>query len=120
LNASVRFLTDVSNDELACLYRGALLAAYPSLYEGFGLPVLEAMACGCPVLTSNTSSMPEVAGGAALLVEPTDVESIASGLRTMLNDRTLREVLAQRSEERRRAFSWDNSARKFLDVIQGM
>jgi glycosyltransferase involved in cell wall biosynthesis len=120
LHASVRFLADVSNDELAALYSAALFAAYPSLYEGFGLPVLEAMACGCPVLTSDASSMPEVAGGAALLVDPTDIDSIASGLRTLLADRALRGVLSESGLQRRQEFSWDKSAERFLNAMQSV
>jgi len=96
----VRYTGYVADDDLPALYAGAQVFAYPSLYEGFGLPILEAMACGCPVLTSNISSMPEAAGfdesrngGAALLCDPFSVESIARALESLLSDAALRENL---------------------------
>ncbi len=88
------------------LYSGALFSVYPSLYEGFGLPIIEAMACGCPVVTSSVSSMPEVAGDAAFYVDPASTESIKSALRQMINGNDLRGDLAQKGMARRRAFSW--------------
>lgn len=117
LGARVKFLTEVSNQDLAALYSGALFSAYPSLYEGFGLPVLEAMACGCAVLTSNRSSMPEIASDAAYLVDPNDTESIAQGLRVLMVDPALREMLVARGHRRRLDFSWDVSARRVLNVL---
>jgi glycosyltransferase involved in cell wall biosynthesis len=82
---------------------------FPSLYEGFGLPPLEAMASGTPVVTSNVSSLPEVAGDAALLVDPREPEEIAGAIRLLLTDRTLREDLRLRGLARARAFSWEQS-----------
>ena len=82
-------LTSVDDDELACLYSGARGLLYPSLYEGFGLPILEAMASGCPVLTSDCTAMPEVAGDAAILVDPLSVESIAGGIRLLADKAAL-------------------------------
>jgi glycosyltransferase involved in cell wall biosynthesis len=114
----VRQLGHVPDEDLAALYRGAALFAYPSLYEGFGLPVLEAMAAGAPVLTSNLSSLPEVAGDAALYVDPRDVGSIAGGLERGLTDRDAAAALAARGRERAAAFSWDRHAREMLDVIE--
>ena len=94
--------------------------AYPSLWEGFGLPVLEAMACGTPVLTSDVSSLPEVAGDAALLVPPTDVEAIADGLRRLLEDAALRADLAERGRRQAASFSWERCARETLSVYNSV
>src|SRR5205823_13487978 len=96
----------VSDEELVELYRRCAVFCYPSLGEGFGLPVLEAMALGAPVVTSGISSLPEVGGDAAEYVDPFDVESIAAGLRRVLSDRALRERLAQAGPRRAAAFSW--------------
>jgi glycosyltransferase involved in cell wall biosynthesis len=117
LGADVRICSDVSNEVLAALYSGAMFLAYPSLYEGFGLPVVEAMACGCPVLTSDTSSMPEIAGDAAIFVDPTDVASIAAGLRKMMSSANLRTRLAERGFRRRTMFDWRKTAQKVAAVL---
>jgi glycosyltransferase involved in cell wall biosynthesis len=101
-----------SNGELPLWYNAAALLAYPSLYEGFGLPVLEAQACGTAVLTSNVSSLPEAAGDAALLIEPTDVEAIAEGLNRLLADESLRQDLRWRGLRHAAQFSWLRSARE--------
>lgn len=114
----VRPLGYVADAELPGLYRGADLFAYPSLYEGFGLPVLEAMRCGAPVLTSSVSSLPEVAGDAAVYVDPTDVASIAAGLERALSDAGLRERLAAAGVERARSFSWSRCAGETLDLLE--
>jgi glycosyltransferase involved in cell wall biosynthesis len=111
----VRRLGRVGDEELARLYRGALCLAYPSLYEGFGIPVLEAMACGTPVVTSRGGGTEEVAGGAAVLVDPLDEESIAAGIAEAL---ARREELRALGLERVRAFSWDESARRTVDVYR--
>lgn len=112
--ARIHTLGFVSADELDALYRGATVFAYPSLYEGFGLPLLEAMAAGVPVLTSTISSLPEVAGDAALLVDPLSVESIRSGLERLLADAALRRELSARSREREGEFTWERTARLTL------
>lgn len=121
LEKHVRFLGFQPYDTLAAFYRLARAFAFPSLYEGFGLPPLEAMACGTPVVTSDVSSLPEVAGGAALLVDPHDCESIADGLRRVLTDETLRRDLVQRGLERARQFSWSASVgsihRIYMEVL---
>ena len=101
----------VADEDLPALYSSALVFAYPSLYEGFGLPPLEAMACGAPVVTSGSTSIPEVTGNAALLVDPYETESIAEGLRSVLGDADLRASLRAAGLERVKVFSWDNSAR---------
>lgn len=106
LRDRVVFTGYVPDEALVGLFNTAELVAYPSLYEGFGLPVLEAMACGAPVLTSAVSSLPEVAGNAAALVNPVEVESIAGGLAAVLTDPARRADLAARSLNRAAAFSW--------------
>ena len=107
----------VSDEELAALYRGARAVAYPSLYEGFGLPVLEAMACGAPVVTSRGSATEEVADGAAILVDPLDVGAIAAGLEEASSRR---DELRARGLERARAFSWDRVARETWAVYESV
>jgi glycosyltransferase involved in cell wall biosynthesis len=101
------FLGFVPDDELARLYRGALCVAYPSLYEGFGIPVLEALACGAAVVTSAGTAMAEVADGAAVLVDPRDEESIAAGIREAIAHR---DELGRKGPEVARAYSWARSA----------
>jgi len=103
----VRFLGFVPDDELASLYRGALCVAYASLYEGFGIPVLEALACGAAVVTSEGTAMAEVADGAAVLVDPRDPEAIARGIREAIERR---DELAPVGLARARAFTWESSA----------
>lgn len=115
-NGCVRFLGHVNTEELAVLYNLAHCCAYPSLWEGFGFPVLEAMAAGCPVLTSRVSSLPEVAGDAAVLVDPTSTEEIAHGLARLWTDDALRTDLALRGIERARAFSWERTAVQTIAV----
>ena len=110
LPEGVLHLGCVDDDELACLYSGARGLLYPSLYEGFGLPILEAMASGCPVLTSNCTAMPEVAGDAAIVVDPLSVESIAEGIRNLRNE-SRRCDLSQKGYEHSKGFSWQRTAR---------
>jgi glycosyltransferase involved in cell wall biosynthesis len=109
-------LTAVSDDELASLYSGARGLLYPSLYEGFGLPILEAMASGCPVLTSNCTAMPEIAGDAAILVDPLSVGSIAEGIRFLADDSWARS-LAQKGVLRCRDFSWERTAQSVENAL---
>jgi glycosyltransferase involved in cell wall biosynthesis len=118
LEPSVHFAGYVETADLGAVYSLATVLAYPSLYEGFGLPVIEAMACGTPVLTSSVSSLPEVAGDAAVLVEPADVGSITAGLRRLLESPTLRRDLAIRGIARAARFSWNRCARQTLDVYR--
>jgi glycosyltransferase involved in cell wall biosynthesis len=108
----------VSDQDKAALLAGAEALVYPSLYEGFGLPVLEALASGTPVLTSDVSALPEVAGDAALLVDPGDVESIADGLRRLSEDETLRKRLAEAGPRRAAGFTWDEAARRTAEVLR--
>jgi glycosyltransferase involved in cell wall biosynthesis len=107
----VRFFGFVPDHTLGALYRLASVFAFPSLYEGFGLPPLEAMACGTPVVTSRISSLPEVVGDAAVLVDPYSVDDIASGLQKTLDDESLRTELIARGRKRAQQFSWQRSAR---------
>ncbi|MEX0677390.1 MAG: glycosyltransferase family 1 protein [Pirellulales bacterium] len=118
LPASVVTAGYVADEHLPAVYGGAELFVFPSLYEGFGLPVLEAMACGVPVLTSNVTSLPEVAGDAALYVDPYRFESIAEGLQTLLSDRGLHDELARRGIARASAYTWDRTAAVTWNVLQ--
>jgi len=119
-SAGVRVLGYVSDDELAALYAGATLFAYPSLYEGFGLPVLEAMQSGVPVITSTVSSLPEVAGDAALLVDPHDVGALRDALHALLADPGRRAALAAAGRERAAGFSWARFATTVRDVMRAV
>jgi glycosyltransferase involved in cell wall biosynthesis len=118
--AGARMLGRVSDEDLVALYARAACFAYPSLQEGFGLPVLEAMAAGAPVVTSNVSSLPEVAGDAALLVDPRDVRAIAAGIERVLTDPELGRRLRESGRERAGEFSWERTARETLRVMTGL
>jgi glycosyltransferase involved in cell wall biosynthesis len=113
----VQFTGYVSNEELPSLYAGALALVYPSLYEGFGLPPLEAMASGTPVVTSNGTSLPEVAANAAVLVNPEDVDSIAEGIRTVVSSSALREKLRRLGFERAARTTWERTAQQTLQLL---
>lgn len=110
----VRLAGFVAPDEQALWYNAATLFVFPSRYEGFGLPVAEAMACGTPVIASNRSSLPEIVGDAGLLVDPDDREALAGALVTALSDAALRNELSARGVERSRRFSWDTAAQATL------
>jgi glycosyltransferase involved in cell wall biosynthesis len=114
----ILFLGHVPDDEVALLYSGASLMVYPSLYEGFGLPILEAMACGCPVICSNTSSMPEVAGNAAILVSPKDETGLAEAIDTVMQDREYSKQLIESGHKRAGEFSWDYTAQKTVSIFE--
>jgi glycosyltransferase involved in cell wall biosynthesis len=120
IQAAAVFPGHVPVEDLRVLYSSCYAFVFPSLYEGFGMPVLEAMACGAPVVCSNAAALPEVAGDAAILVEPTDTEAIASALRKLLTDPSLRQELRRRGRERAKAFSWERSARELLNVYEGL
>jgi glycosyltransferase involved in cell wall biosynthesis len=114
----VRFLGFVPFDTLRCFYESAAAFVFPSRYEGFGLPPLEAMACGTPVVTSNSSSLPEVVGDAAVQVNPENVFEIARGIREVLVDEELRARLIRRGWEQAARFSWSSTARQVLEIYR--
>jgi glycosyltransferase involved in cell wall biosynthesis len=116
LHKYVRFLGYLPEETLAVMYRLAAVFVFPSLYEGFGLPPLEAMASGTPVVTSNVSSLPEVAGDAAVLVDPYDPHAIADGIERLLTDETLRRDLRAKGVARARQFSWEQSVRRVREI----
>ena len=113
----VRFLGYVSYDQLPVLLNQAIALVFPSLWEGFGLPVLEAMACGTPVMTSNLSSLPEVAGDAALLVDPYKVDEMANALQVLAHDANVRSQLRQMGLARARQFSWAQTGQATVEVL---
>jgi len=114
----VQHLGMIPAADLPGVYAGADLLLMPSLHEGFGLPALEAMACGTPVIASNQGSLPEVVGDAALLVEPNDVEQIAAAAERLLTDARLRADLRKKGLKRARTFTWERTARETLAVYQ--
>ena len=116
-NGRVRFLGFVPDDDLPALYSGAAMFAYPSLYEGFGLPLLEAMACGTPTLTSDVSCLPEVAAEAAVTVSPYDVDSIAEGLKHTLANR---DELIKKGLARAASFKWETAARQLIALYESL
>ncbi|MDQ2715934.1 MAG: glycosyltransferase family 4 protein [Chloroflexota bacterium] len=118
LEDKVRFLGRVDDADLVALYSLADVFAFPSFFEGFGMPPLEAMACGAPVITSNTSSLPEVTGEAALLVDPHDTQALADAIRRVIGDEGLREELRQKGYLQAQRYTWSESARKMLSVYQ--
>ncbi len=120
LSDSVRFLGPVAEADLPALYSGATTFVFPSEYEGFGLPVLEAMACGAPVACANTSSLPEVAGPAALYFDPLNVTDIASTLNDLLSDPALQAQLRQQSLHQAAQFSWERAAAQILALYREM
>jgi glycosyltransferase involved in cell wall biosynthesis len=120
LASAVVFTGYVPDEDAAPLMSGASAFAFPSLYEGFGFPVLEAMACNVPVVCSNTSSLPEVAGDAALLVDPTDVEALAYALQRVLADAGLREALVARGQKQVARFSWERCAQQVRGVLEAV
>lgn len=120
LEQTVRFLGYVPDEDMPALYSGATMLAFPSLYEGFGLPVLEAMACGTPVITATGSAPAEIADGAALLIDPRDVEALAGALRRLLSDEPLRADLRTRGLDLAARYSWAETARKTLAVYESV
>lgn len=114
----VKFVHDVTDEELPGFYKNALMFVLPSLYEGFGLPVLEAMQYGCPVITSNVSSLPEAGGEAVLYVDPENVDDIAEKIKKLIDDKNLREDLIEKGYKQVKKFSWEKSARETLAVLE--
>jgi glycosyltransferase involved in cell wall biosynthesis len=118
LTDRVKFLGSVTDQQLRFLYEQATAFVFPSQLEGFGMPVLEAMRLGIPVLTSNSSSLAEVAGDSALVIDPQDVPRMAEALHRIQSDQGLRRQLAERGKERADMFSWEKTARDILSVCQ--
>jgi glycosyltransferase involved in cell wall biosynthesis len=112
----VRLVGFAADADLPALYRAADLFAFPSLYEGFGIPILEALGCGTPVVAGNTSSLPEAAGDAALLVDPFDVAGLSAAIWRLLDDSALRNDLRAKGFEQVRRFSWAQAAEQLLAV----
>ncbi|MGA8431506.1 MAG: glycosyltransferase family 1 protein [Candidatus Sulfotelmatobacter sp.] len=120
LGQNVVFVGSRTTEELAELYRGALALMFPSLYEGFGMPPLEAMACGTPVLTSNVCAIPETVGDAALLIDPRSTEQIADAIRRLANDAALRATLREKGLLRAAQSSWETTAIRIKAILQAM
>jgi glycosyltransferase involved in cell wall biosynthesis len=118
LSAEVHFVGYVQADDLPLWYNAADLFVYPSLYEGFGLPPLEAMACGTPVITSAASSLPEVVGKAGRLVDPTDIAALATTMDQVLSDRDVQEKMQAAGLAQARSFSWSKAARRTVDIYR--
>ncbi len=116
----VHLIGFADDDDLPALYNNATAFAFPSLYEGFGLPILEAFGCGTPVVTSNVSSLPEVAGDSALMVDPDDADALTDALRRVLEDTTLRERLILGGLARVREFSWDQAAQNLKNIYSSL
>ncbi len=117
LTSKVHFTGLVPDTEFPSLYRSAQALVFPSLYEGFGLPVLESMACGTPVITANTSALPEVAGDAALLVDPTSVEEIVAAMKLIVNDSLVRFRLREKGLAQAARYSWESTATKVRSLL---
>lgn len=118
LNDRVLLVGQLSDDQIRACFAHALFFAFPSLIEGFGLPVLEAMASGCPVLTSNCSSLAEVAGESAVLVDPLDPTAIAAGMQHLLTDAALRQQLSHQGRQRAAAFTWESAAQQTIQLYK--
>jgi glycosyltransferase involved in cell wall biosynthesis len=120
LEGAVKFLPGVSDPDLVLLMNGATALLFVSLYEGFGLPILEAMACGTPVVTSSVSSMPEVAGDAAVLVDPADEEAISEAMWQLLRDQDARRQLVEAGRRRVQEFAWERLAQRYVEVYESL
>lgn len=120
LENDVSLIGWVPDEDLPALYNLATFLVFPSLYEGFGIPIIEAMRCGCPVLTSNRGAPAEVASDAALLVDPTDIYSIANGIYELIVNKELRETLIKKGFVRSKEFTWDSCARKTIALFESL
>lgn len=114
----VKFLEFVSDDELEKFYKNALCFVLPSLYEGFGLPILEAMKNGCPVITSKISSMPEAGGDAAIYIDPENIDEISKAIEQVISNEKLRKEMIEKGYKHIKKFSWEKSAKKVLEVLE--
>jgi glycosyltransferase involved in cell wall biosynthesis len=120
LAQQVQLIGRVAEDDLPKWYSACNVFVYPSLYEGFGLPVLEAMACGAPVITSNVTSLPEVVGAAGMVIEPTDTEALAAVLARVLNQPQLQAEMRQKSFQRAAQFTWQRTAQQTIESYQSV
>lgn len=120
MSDSVKFIGYVDDEDLPYLYNSAEVFAYPSFYEGFGLPILEAMACGCPVITSNVSSMPEVGGHAVSYIDPKDTETIKKALESVLGDKKKQSNMTRNGLEQAKKFSWTKCAQKTFKIYESV
>ena len=118
MEKTVIFPGYIAENDKAALISGASIFAYPSLYEGFGFPILEAQACGTPLLTSNTSSLPEVAGEGAIFINPEDEKTISAGLQQLLEDKDLRQNCITKGYKNLLRFSWDKTAKTVMKIIK--
>ncbi len=118
LKNHVIFAGYIPDHDLSAIYSGALAFVYPSLYEGFGLPPLEAMQCGTPVITSNTSSLPEVVGDAGLMINPTNRDDLCQAMLNLINNSKLRNQLSQKGIDRATQFSWSKCATETIKVYE--
>jgi alpha-1,3-rhamnosyl/mannosyltransferase len=118
--ARVVFTGTINDEDLAALYSGADAFVFPSLYEGFGLPILEAMGCGCPVVCSNRGSLPEIAGKSAILVDPLDVAAISGAIETLLQDSATCESLVTSGKIRVKYFSWKLTAERTVELYKSL
>lgn len=120
LKNQITWLGQMPEEDLPSIYNGAGLLAYPSIYEGFGLPVVEAMACGVPVVATKTSSVPEIVQDAGLLVDPYNAEELAGAMHALLKDQQLRREMAERAVARAQFFSWGKMAREMLETYRAV
>ncbi|MFN4955028.1 MAG: glycosyltransferase family 4 protein, partial [Aphanizomenon sp.] len=118
INHLVKFLNYVPYNELPIIINQAIALVFPSLWEGFGLPVLEAMACGTPVITSNISSLPEVAGDAAILINPYNIEEITAAMKIIINDSETRKQLSEKGLKRANQFTWEKTGLATVEVLK--
>ena len=118
LEGKVIFTNYVADDDLPALISGAKVYVLPSLWEGFGIPVIEAQACGVPVVVSNVSSLPEIVGDSGILIDPENTESIARGIQSILNEERPRQALIQKGFANIKRFSWQKCARETLNVLE--
>ena len=116
-NPNIKLLGRVSDNDLIRYYSNAVAFIFPSLYEGFGIPVLEAQACGCPVISSNSSSLPEILGDSALMCDPNNTNEFANAVLKLVNHKSLKEILIDKGYENIKRFSWEKSAEKLLGYL---
>ena len=108
----------VDEEDLPCLYNLASVYVYPSLYEGFGIPILEAQSCGCPVVTSNKSCLPEISGNGAVFINPYNTEDIVKSILRIINNSDLRKKLISEGYKNKKKFNWNKSAKKVIEIIK--